>query len=142
VWTINGGVVLDQHAQFAQESADAPASLNVRGSLLVEGHAVLGSEPHEGEPPRLLVVLEPTGTAAAVELQNHAEVYAMICAPDADVNMEQHSLLAGALVCHSLDLEKHAVCRWNEAIADLDGGSGWELLAGWWEVETGTWSAR
>lgn len=142
VWTINGGVLLDQHARFTQGSAAAPASLNIRGSLLVEGHAVLGSEPGKGEAPRVLVVLEPAGAATALELEQHAEVYAMIYAPDADVNMEQHSLLAGALVCHSLALDKHAECSWNEAIAGLKDGSGWELLAGWWEVETGTWSAR
>lgn len=142
VWTINGGVLLDQHAQFTQGSADARASLNIRGSLLVEGHAVLGSEPDDEEAPRVLVVLEPVGTAPALELEEQADVYAMIYAPDADVNMDQHSLLAGALVCHRLALEKHAGCQWNEAIADLNDGSGWELLAGWWEVETGTWSAR
>ncbi|MEW5936120.1 MAG: hypothetical protein AB1816_21260, partial [Bacillota bacterium] len=108
VWTINGGVLLDQHAQFTQASAAAPASLNIRGSLLVEGHAVLGTEPDAGEPPRVLVVLEPTGTATALKLEQHAEVYAMIYAPNADMNMDQHSLLAGALVCHRLALEKHA----------------------------------
>ncbi|MEW5933278.1 MAG: hypothetical protein AB1816_06815 [Bacillota bacterium] len=142
VWTINGGVLLDQHARFTQGSADAPAALNIRGSLLVEGHAELGSQPDEGEAPRVLVVLEPSGTATALELEQHATVYAMIYAPDADVNMEEHSLLAGALVCHRLVLEKQAECRWNEGIGDLTDSSGWELLAGWWEVETGTWSAR
>lgn len=108
----------------------------------MEGHAVLGSEPDDEEAPRVLVVLEPVGTAPALELEEQADVYAMIYALDADVNMDQHSLLAGALVCHRLALEKHAGCQWNEAIADLNDGSGWELLAGWWEVETGTWSAR
>jgi hypothetical protein len=142
VWTINGGVLLDQEARFAQGSRDASATLNIRGSLLMGGRAVLGSEADDEEAPKVLVVLQPSGTLSSVELEQQAKLYAMIYAPDADVGMERQSLLAGALVCRRLALAGQTRYRWKDAVRGLSDHSAWELLAGWWEVEEHTWSAR
>ncbi|MDI6895180.1 MAG: hypothetical protein QME70_11395 [Bacillota bacterium] len=140
-WTIDGPTLLGKDALWTQESADAPVTLNIRGRLVADRKAVLGSQPADDQAPRVLVVLAPGNSTEVLELGDKTACVAMVYAPDVDVTMGKDSHLQGALVCHSLTQEKQAACEWNPAIAELGGGLPWEPLAGWWQVTAGTWCA-
>lgn len=141
VWKVAGDMVMAGRASFSQDSPGARCSLNVMGDLSVGSRAMLGTAPSPGEPPRLAVVLGPAETAPSFRVDPRAAVNAMIYAPDAQVFLQRRASLDGALVGGTVEADR-GTFKWNPAIAGLADGSGWELLAGWWEVERGTWASQ